>query len=90
MALSDEEYKARRDAALYKLEAATNIIHRFTIFDETQDVPTASGPMPSLRKVIAQIRAEGVEVIDPALMSLAEIINSSVDEASDFIPNPLP
>lgn len=86
MALSDEEFKARRDAALFKLESAANIWHRYVTYDETQDVPTATGPIPSLRKVIAQIRAEESEVIDPAMMELVDIIKGSVDEPSDFLP----
>lgn len=90
MALSDEEYKARRDAALFKFEDASRVMHRFTTFDETQDVPTASGPIPSLRKVIARIKAEGSAAsVDPAMMLLAQVIEESVDEPSDFVPKPL-
>ena len=90
MSLTDAEYKARRDAALFKFEAAATVWHNFVTVDATQDVTTATGPIPSLRKVINQIRAEGTEVIDPALMLLASVIEESVDEASDFVPKPLP
>lgn len=58
---------ARLEAATVKAENGSNILYRFSNDAEaTADIPTESGDIPNLKKLIADIQAEGATAISIA------------------------
>lgn len=75
--MNDEEFLTRREAAMVKLESATNIIDGFVNGPEGGSVNTESGPVPTL----ATMRAHDEQLVNS--------INAAMEEFATQI-NELP
>lgn len=75
MAISDDEFNQRRERALIKLEIAAGIWHAFTTGPAEQTITTSNGQIPTLAGIIADLRDEHQEELEPIFATVTEIIN---------------
>lgn len=76
MPMSDDEFNQRRERALLKLETASSIWHAFTTGPAGVTIPTSGGGIPTLAGLIADIRNEHQEEIEPIFATVTDIINN--------------
>lgn len=89
MSMSNDEFNQRRERALLKLETAANIWHAFTTGPVGATIPTSSGTIPTLAGIIADLRDEHQEEIEPIIATVTDIINNlDIDDTPITTPNP--
>lgn len=89
MAITDQEFNARREAALAKLELAASIWSQFVTGPASLRIPIQGGTIQTLAGLIEDLRDEHDEEFGPLLSTIAEAVTAvTVESLSGPITTP--